>query len=85
MVNSQPEWAHLQVIVDALVERGNVAVDGGSVTNQGGFDCRMQEPLDFDLVATLSAQDGHDLRVDRDGDRVDCLHCWAGIVGPNTK
>jgi hypothetical protein len=78
---SDPEWAHLQPLVDALVAAGNEPVDGGFRANQGGTDCYMRDPLDYDVLRPLVAQDPHRDRISMSDDRVDCLHCWAGIGG----
>jgi hypothetical protein len=76
------EWEHLVVLVEALVSAGNEVVGAGFTPNQGGWNCEMRRPLDFELIVPLANADAHDVRVDQENDRVDCLHCWAGIHGP---
>ena len=78
---SDPEWAHLQPFVDALVAAGNEPLDGGFRPNQGGTDCYMRDPLDYDVLRPLVARDPHRDRISMGDDRLDCLHCWAGIGG----
>jgi hypothetical protein len=78
---NEAEWAHLQPLVDALVAAGNETRDGGFRPNQGGTDCYMRDPLDYDVLRPLVAQDPHRDRISMGDDRLDCLHCWAGIGG----
>lgn len=75
-------WQHLEPLVTALIDDGNRVVDGGFRPNQGGWDCWMRDPLNFDVLRPLIETDGRDIRMVRDEDAVHCLHCWASIRGP---
>ncbi|MEZ5268712.1 MAG: hypothetical protein R2789_09195 [Microthrixaceae bacterium] len=75
------EHAHLLVVV-ALAAAGNPAVNGGFTPNQGGWDCEMEQPIDLDIVRAALVGDDHDVRIDAEGGRIDCLHCWSGVHGP---
>jgi hypothetical protein len=78
------EWRHLHALVDELVSTGNRLVRGFQ-PNQGGCDCVMEQPLDLDRLRPLIAADEHADKIKLGKDRVDCLHCWAGILGPNRR
>jgi hypothetical protein len=78
----QPDHGHLLVVVEALADSGNRAVRGGFTPNQGGWDCEMARPIDFSVVRKVLASDAHDVRMDEEQGRLDCLHCWSGIYGP---
>ena len=80
--DQSPAWLHLMKLVSALVASGNSVAGSGFTTNQGGWDCQMTGRLDLDVLAPLIAADGHDIRITPGEDRIDCLHCWAGISGP---
>jgi hypothetical protein len=62
------------------VSAGNEVVGSGSAPNLGGWDCQVLRSLDFDLLAALGEADGHDVGIDPEHDRVDCIHCWAGFT-----
>lgn len=59
----EQEWQHLTALVDALVSDGNEVTDGGFQPNQGGWDCWMAQPLNFDLLRPLVEGDGHEIRL----------------------
>lgn len=80
--DESPAWLHLMKLVNALVASGNYIAGRGFRPNQGGWECQMTRRLDLDLLAPLIATDSHDLRTTPAEDRIDCLHCWAGIAGP---
>ncbi len=80
-MNREPGWAHLIPVVEALVERGNSAEESGFVPNQGGWDCSMAQPIDFDRVREVVDGDNR-VRLLDDRDEVFCAHCWSSIVGP---
>lgn len=81
-VSGDHKWDHLLPLVEALVSEGNEPIGEGFRPNQGGWDCEMRNPLDFDALRTLIDDDPHEIVVDWSGDRLDCRHCWAGIYGP---
>lgn len=75
------ESAHLRELVAALTAAGNDVLDGGFRENQGGVDCSMRLPLDFEIVEAFVANDPHDIRVNRETEEVACMHCWTSIRG----
>jgi hypothetical protein len=77
------DWRHLVPLVDALVERGNAVVGEGFAPTQGGFECEMTRPLDFDVLRTLVPQDDKNIHLAPSSDLMWCSHCWASVFGPN--
>jgi hypothetical protein len=74
----EPDRAHLQEVVDALVAAGNTVYPPGFHPSQAGWICEMTQPLD-PAVATASA--AADARLTYINDELSCSHCWAGIIG----
>lgn len=68
-------------LVDALEDAGNGAVHGGVITTQGGFECPMREPLDFELLRGLVADNDKSIALVPENDLVFCKHCWTAIYG----
>ncbi|HYN69070.1 MAG TPA: hypothetical protein VEX41_02540 [Candidatus Eisenbacteria bacterium] len=65
-------YANLLPIAEALAAAGNSILDGGFVLTQGGWECRLGSPIDFDLVssqfvlpASIEASPRHDSILDR--------------------
>jgi hypothetical protein len=77
------EWRHLVPLVDALVERGNAVVGERFVPNQGGFECEMKSPLDFEVLHPLVPQEDKNIHLAPSSDLLWCSHCWASVFGPN--
>jgi hypothetical protein len=79
---SEPEWAHLIRLVDALALAGGPPREGGFLISQGGADCWMTQPLDGPLVRRLVDGDAEAAKITVTPDEVFCRHCWASIHGP---
>ena len=77
----EPDWWHLQRVIDALVLGGNETTDG-MLSNQGGFDCYMREPLDVSVIEGVLADDARRASITVTESEVFCRHCWASIHGP---
>lgn len=76
------DWEHLLPLVSALERGGNAVVAPGFRPVQGGYECRMQAPLDFELVRPLVGPNDKDVHLAESTDVVWCSHCWASIYGP---
>jgi hypothetical protein len=74
-------YGNLLPIVDLLIINGNHALDAGFARTQAGWQCRMSEPIDaelvqssFDLPANVEVSAHHDTILDR--------LSWCAIEGP---
>jgi hypothetical protein len=75
-------YVNLLPILDFLVDRGNVAVDGGFLLYQDGWRCRLEGPIDFaavssslELPANVVLSEEHDSILDSS--------TWCSIEGPS--
>lgn len=75
-------WAHLVPLVSALERGGNAVVAQGFVPVEGGYECAMQDPLDFELLRPLVGANDKDVHLAESSGLVWCIHCWASIFGP---
>jgi hypothetical protein len=73
------EYAHLELLVEALVAGGN-GVETPFSPSQGGMWCLMSQPLDESLC-TRAAIDNPSITFDRVDDSLFCKHCWAVVYG----
>ena len=76
------EWEHLQPLLVALRESGTAVAGPGFVPVQGGYECVMQRPLDFDVVRSVITEGDKNVHLGESSDLVWCSHCWASIIGP---
>ena len=77
------EWAHLRPLVSALERGGNPVVGGGFRVVEGGYECLMQQPLDFVLLHDAVSDEDQDIHLAESSDMVWCSHCWGSIIGSN--
>jgi hypothetical protein len=71
-------------LVSVMVERGNRAIDDGFILNPDGWRCRMQEPLDVDLIAEVFGLPGS-IHLDPAHDTVVDQLTWCSIEGPGAR
>ena len=79
--DAEPEWSHLQRVIDELVSSGNATRDGMQ-PNQGGFDCFMAQDFDQAVISAALVTDEHRAKITVTDTQVFCRHCWASIHGP---
>ena len=79
--DAERPYANLLPIVDALVSAGNECLSGGFQPSPDAWECRMAQPIDFDLVRrtfslppNVVAGPDYDTILDR--------HTWSVIEGP---
>lgn len=48
---------------------------------EGGYECAMREPLDFELLRPLVVAGGKDIHLSESSDMLWCSHCWASVIG----
>lgn len=72
-------WRHLVPVVDALVADGKAFVGATFSPTQGGFDCRMARPLDFELLRTVVSGTDKNIHL---APSSDLLWCSAATAGP---
>jgi hypothetical protein len=77
-------FGNLLPIVEALVANGNVRLDGGFVLNQGGWQCRLMDPIDwnvvrdrFELPSNVELSEEYDSILDR--------LSWCAVEGPGAR
>jgi hypothetical protein len=66
----------------ALERSGNAAVTGGFRPVEGGYECAMTHPLDFELLRGLVPTADNNVHLGTPSDMVWCSHCWSAIIGP---
>jgi hypothetical protein len=76
------DWRHLTRLVDALVANGNAVVGDGFSPTQGGYECEMAEPLDFNVLRPLVSAGDKSTHLSPESDLLWCSHCWASVFGP---
>ena len=74
-------FANLLPLVSVMVERGNTAIDDGFILNPDGWRCRMQEPLDFGLIAEAFILPGS-IHLDLPMTPCSTRLTWCSIEGP---
>jgi hypothetical protein len=74
-------FANLLPIVDVLVAHGNVPVDGGFVSNPAGWECRLREPIDVELVAA-EFQLPPTIQASAFYDAIHDFTSWCTVEGP---
>jgi len=79
--DAQRPFANLLPLVDLLISEGNELIDGGFVLNPDGWRCRLERPLDFELIRegfevpdNIQLSPNHDTVLDR--------LTWCSIEGP---
>lgn len=81
-MHAPSESEHLIRFVEALLDAGNECTTRGFEPDQGGWDCRMRDPLDWEVLTPLIPDDPHAEKIRVLSDSLGCLHCWASISGP---
>jgi hypothetical protein len=76
----EPEWAHLEALVAALVAAGNEVADGGFRPAQGGIVCALRDPLDPGIAQSFVRDDDR-LVFEAATDELSCRHCWTVVYG----
>jgi len=74
-------YANLLPIVEFLVSRGNIAIEGGFVLTQGGWGCLLERPIDFDAVRAEFETPPTVILSESDDSILDRLS-WCSIEGP---
>jgi hypothetical protein len=76
------EWEHLLPLVSALERGGNPVLAPAFRPVEGGYECVMQAPLDFELLRPFIGPNDKDVHLAESSDMVWCSHCWTAIIGP---
>lgn len=76
---NEPEWQHLEAVVDELAAADNPCPTPFT-PSQGGWWCSMSKPLDPDTARWIVARDTR-LTYEESDDTLSCRHCWTSIYG----
>lgn len=74
-------YANLLPIVDALLSRGNVLLDGGFLLNPDGWRCRFTSRLALDAVED-AFELPENIQRSREHDSILDRFTWCSIEGP---
>jgi hypothetical protein len=80
VVTTDESGSNLSPVVEFLESRGNRSASGGFRDSQGGFYCKMTEPLDFAAITKEFDFDDR-IRVSPEGDEILDTTSGASLYG----
>ena len=76
-------FANLLPLVDALLAEGNVLLDSGFVLNPDGWRCRLERPLDLQVIAQRFTLPNN-IQISAEYDSILDRLTWCSVEGPGT-